>query len=133
MIKRELEKAKTFGDIELEKKKLQLAPDADDARIMLADEDPLGFLYAKKWLADKMKEINDRRDYEAVRTIATQMQAEETTRMQTKQPARMHGAGRAKHIPPGARCIPLGAGARPVIRSHWPRLDIDFSLTCPVY
>ena len=38
VIKWELVKAKTFGDIELEKERLQLARNAEDARIMLADE-----------------------------------------------------------------------------------------------
>ena len=37
-IKWELKKAKTFGDIELEKERLQLARDVNDAKIMLADE-----------------------------------------------------------------------------------------------
>ena len=41
-IKWELEKANTFGDIEPEKERLQLSRDAEDARIMMADETPLG-------------------------------------------------------------------------------------------
>ena len=35
-IKWDLEKAKTFGDIELEKERLQLARDTEDSSIMLA-------------------------------------------------------------------------------------------------
>ena len=61
MIKWEHEKAKTSVDIELEKERLQLARDAEDAKIMLMDETLLDE-HAKKWLADKKKEINDRRD-----------------------------------------------------------------------
>jgi hypothetical protein len=38
VIKWELEKAKTFADMDFEKEKLQLARDAKDAKIMLADE-----------------------------------------------------------------------------------------------
>ncbi|KAE8775427.1 hypothetical protein D1007_52042 [Hordeum vulgare] len=54
-----LEKAKTFREIEFEKERLQLAPDAKDAKIMLADETLLDE-HAKKWLADKKKEITHR-------------------------------------------------------------------------
>ena len=57
-IKWELEKAKTFGDIELEKERLQLSQDVVDAMIMLADETLLDE-HVKKWLADKKKKIND--------------------------------------------------------------------------
>lgn len=55
-IKWGLEKAKTFGTIELEKKRLQLARDTEDSTVMLGDPsllDPEG----KNWLAVK-KEIN---------------------------------------------------------------------------
>ena len=52
MIKWKLEKAKTFGDIELEKERLQLARGEEDARIILVDE-PLLDEHAKKWLVDK--------------------------------------------------------------------------------
>ena len=37
-IKWELEKVKTFGEIELEKERLQLARDTHDVKIMLADK-----------------------------------------------------------------------------------------------
>ena len=40
-IKWEMEKAQTFGEIELENKRLQLARDAEDATIMLTDESTL--------------------------------------------------------------------------------------------
>jgi hypothetical protein len=83
-IKWELEKTKTFADIELAKERLQFARDAEDARIMLTDETLLDE-HAKKWLADKKKEINDRREYEAARAAAARMQAEEAARMQAKQ------------------------------------------------
>ena len=59
-IKWELEKATSIGDIELENERLQLARDAKDERIILADETLLDE-HAKKWLADKKKEITDRR------------------------------------------------------------------------
>jgi hypothetical protein len=91
-IKWEVEKAKTFGDIELEKERLQLARDAEDARIMLADETLLDE-HAKKWLADKKKEINDRRDYEAA---AARMQAEEVARMQAEQAAQLQAEEAAR-------------------------------------
>ncbi|KAE8803602.1 hypothetical protein D1007_20553 [Hordeum vulgare] len=95
-IKWELEKAKTFEEIELEKERLQLSCDAEDAKIMLADESTLDE-HAKKWLVDKKKEINHCRALEAARAAtaataeqvvrmhalkATRMQAEEATRMQ---------------------------------------------------
>jgi hypothetical protein len=86
-IKWKLEKAKTFGEMELEKERLQLARDAEDAKIMFADETLLDE-HAKKWLADKKKEINDRREYEAARAAAdhaARMQAEEAARMQAEQ------------------------------------------------
>uniref|UniRef100_R7W737 DUF4005 domain-containing protein n=1 Tax=Aegilops tauschii TaxID=37682 RepID=R7W737_AEGTA len=47
-IKWELEKVKTFGEIELEKERLQLARDVEDGKIMLAYETLLEE-HAKKW------------------------------------------------------------------------------------
>ena len=58
-IKWELEKAKVFGDIELEKERLRFIRDAKDAKIMLTDETVLDE-HAKKWLKDNKKEINKR-------------------------------------------------------------------------
>lgn len=55
-IKWELEKTTTFGKIELENKKLQIARNVD-AKITLADEIILNE-HAKKWLVEK-KKIND--------------------------------------------------------------------------
>ena len=54
---------------------MQLARDADDAKIMLADETLLDE-HVKKLLANKKKEINDHREYEAARAVAARMQAE---------------------------------------------------------
>nr|XP_020194376.1 chromatin-remodeling ATPase INO80-like [Aegilops tauschii subsp. strangulata] len=87
-IKWELDKAKTFGDIELEKEWLQLARYAEDVRTMLADE-TLYDEHSKKWLVDKKMEINDRKKYEAARAAAARMQAEEAAQMQVEQAARM--------------------------------------------
>jgi hypothetical protein len=77
--------------MELQKERLQLARDAEDTKIMLVDETILDE-HAKKWLADKKKEINDRREYEAAREAAAadhaaRMQAEEAARMQAEQDA----------------------------------------------
>ncbi|KAE8796060.1 hypothetical protein D1007_29104 [Hordeum vulgare] len=47
-----LEEAKTFGKIELEKERLQLARNAEDKNILLANEILLNE-HAKKWLAEK--------------------------------------------------------------------------------
>jgi hypothetical protein len=77
---------KTFGDIKLEKERLQLARDAEDAKIMLADETLLDE-NAKKWLADKKKEIHARRA--AAEEEAARMQAQEAARIQTEQHVRM--------------------------------------------
>ncbi|KAE8817973.1 hypothetical protein D1007_04331 [Hordeum vulgare] len=79
VIKWELEKAKPFGVIELEKERLQFARGTEDAKIMLVDGTHLD-AHAKKWVAEK-KEINDRRAHEAATTAAT---VEDATRMQAK-------------------------------------------------
>ncbi|KAE8775885.1 Homeobox protein HOX1A [Hordeum vulgare] len=56
---RELENVEAFGEIELEKERLQLTRDAEDVKIMLTDETFLDE-QVKKWLAEK-KETNNRR------------------------------------------------------------------------
>lgn len=101
VIKWELEKAMTFGEFELEKERLQLARDAEDAKIMLADETLLDE-HAKKWLAHKKKEINDHREYEAARAAAAaaadhavRTQAEQAARMQAEQDAVCLGSEQA--------------------------------------
>ncbi|KAE8803373.1 hypothetical protein D1007_20722 [Hordeum vulgare] len=66
-IKWELEKANAFGEIEF-KERLQLARDAEGAKIMLAGETVL-YEHAKKWLVEKNKEIKNRRTLEAVRAV----------------------------------------------------------------
>ena len=86
-IKWKLEKTKTFGDVELEKERLQLARDTEDAKIMLADKTLLGG-HTKKWPVDKKKEINDRREYDAARAPA-----DHAARMQVVQAARMQAEG----------------------------------------
>ena len=68
------------------KEMLQLAWDGEDARIMLADETLLDE-HAKKWLADKKMEINDRRKCEAARAAVARMQLEEAAWMQAEQDA----------------------------------------------
>ncbi|KAE8785382.1 putative oxidoreductase [Hordeum vulgare] len=92
-IKWELKKAKTFEEIELEKERLQLARYTKDAKIMLADESVLDE-HAKKCLAEKNKEINDRRAPEAAMAVAAAdraagMQAEQAVRMQAEMVVRM--------------------------------------------
>ena len=57
-----------------------LARDAEDARIMLADE-TLYDEHSKKWLVDKKMEINDHRKYEVARAAAARMQSEEASQM----------------------------------------------------
>ncbi|KAE8780565.1 hypothetical protein D1007_46256 [Hordeum vulgare] len=59
-IKKQLKKAKTFGETELEMERSQLAWNAEDAKIMLANETVLDE-HVTKWLTKKKKEINDRR------------------------------------------------------------------------
>ena len=86
VIKWEHEKAKTFGEIELEKERLQIARDAKVAKIMLTDESLLDE-HAKKWLVGMKKEINECREYEAVR--AAMATVEQEARMQVEQAARM--------------------------------------------
>ncbi|KAE8814036.1 putative oxidoreductase [Hordeum vulgare] len=90
-IKWELKKANTFGEIELEKERLQLAWDTKDVKIMLADETHLN-AQAKKWDAEKKKEINYRRVQEAAGAAA----AEHATKMKAEHVARMHM--KAEHI-----------------------------------
>ena len=67
---------------------LQLARDAENARIMLTDE-TLYDKHSKKWLVDKKMEINNRRKYEAARAATARIQVEETAWMQAEQAARM--------------------------------------------
>ncbi|KAE8804491.1 hypothetical protein D1007_19529 [Hordeum vulgare] len=87
-IKWKLKKAKTFEEIELEKERLQIPRDAEDVKIMLADESILDE-NAKKRLAEKKNEINNRRAWKATKDAATtdheaRMQAEQATRMQAE-------------------------------------------------
>ena len=83
----ELEKAKAFEEIEVEKEKFQLARDTEDAKIMLADETFLDE-HAKKWLAEKKKEINDRREG-ATSEQAARRQEEEAAWMQAEMDVRI--------------------------------------------
>ncbi|KAE8795102.1 hypothetical protein D1007_30044 [Hordeum vulgare] len=75
-IKWELQKVNTFEEIELEKERLQLSRDVEDAKILLVDESTLDE-YAKKWLAEK-KEINDRRALEAARAAMVRQRSRRT-------------------------------------------------------
>ena len=69
---------------------MQLARDAGDAKIMLADESSLDE-HAKKWLLEKKQQINNCRAMEAARAAsvaaaehAAMMQAEHAARMQAE-------------------------------------------------
>ncbi|KAE8779065.1 homeobox protein hox1a [Hordeum vulgare] len=72
-----------------EKERLQLVRDVENAKIMLADETLLNE-HAKKWFAEKKKEINDHMAQEVARATAAvdhvaRMHAEHTARMQAEQ------------------------------------------------
>ena len=86
-LKWELEKAKTLGEIELEKERLQLARDVNDVKIMLADETLLDE-HAKKWLVGIKKEINEGREHEAARVAMATEEGE--ARMQAEHVPSMH-------------------------------------------
>ncbi|KAE8775868.1 hypothetical protein D1007_51583 [Hordeum vulgare] len=107
-------------EIEVKKERLQLARDAENAKVMLTDETFLDE-HAKKWLAEKKKEIHDHRTLDAARAAVA---AEQATRMHAEM------AAEAEHDMQDEEDPWNRSTNDPT--SNTCRSNIDFILTCLV-